>query len=37
MARYAAMPFLKVWYSRIDIDEVSRQFDQGPGKVVHAA
>ena len=27
MARYAAMPFLKVWYSRIDIDEVSRQFD----------
>ena len=27
MARSAAMPFLKVWYSRIDIDEVSRQFD----------
>ena len=27
MAGYAAMPFLKVWYSRIDIDEVSRQFD----------
>ena len=27
IAGYAAMPFLKVWYSRIDIDEVSRQFD----------
>jgi len=27
MAGYAAMPFLKVWYSRIDIDEVNRQFD----------
>jgi uncharacterized protein (DUF2252 family) len=27
MANYAAMRFLKVWYSRIDIDEVSRLFD----------
>ena len=27
MAGYAAMRFLKVWYSRIDIDEVNRQFD----------
>ena len=27
MAGYAAMRFLKVWYSRIDIDEVSRLFD----------
>jgi uncharacterized protein (DUF2252 family) len=27
MAGYAAMPFLKVWYSSIDIDEVNRQFD----------
>jgi uncharacterized protein (DUF2252 family) len=27
MASYAAMRFLKVWYSRIDIDEVSRLFD----------
>ena len=27
MAGYAAMPFLKVWYSRIDIDEVNRLFD----------
>jgi uncharacterized protein (DUF2252 family) len=27
MAGYAAMRFLKVWYSRIDIDDVSRQFD----------
>jgi len=27
MARYAAMRFLDVWYSRIDIDEVSRVFD----------
>jgi uncharacterized protein (DUF2252 family) len=27
MANYASMRFLKVWYSRIDIDEVSRLFD----------
>src|SRR5262249_24179535 len=27
MANYAAMRFLDVWYSRIDIDEVSRLFD----------
>jgi uncharacterized protein (DUF2252 family) len=27
MASYASMRFLKVWYSRIDIDEVSRLFD----------
>jgi uncharacterized protein (DUF2252 family) len=27
MARYAAMRFLAVWYSRIDVDEVSRLFD----------
>ncbi len=27
MAGYAAMRFLEVWYSRIDIDEVSRLFD----------
>jgi hypothetical protein len=27
MAGYAAMHFLEVWYSRIDIDEVSRVFD----------
>src|SRR5437763_12341072 len=27
MANYATMRFLKVWYSRIDIDEVSRVFD----------
>jgi uncharacterized protein (DUF2252 family) len=27
MANYAAMRFLKIWYSRIDIDEVSRLFD----------
>ena len=27
MAGYAAMRFLQVWYSRIDIDEVSRLFD----------
>ncbi len=27
MASYAAMRFLKVWYSRIDVDEVSRLFD----------
>jgi uncharacterized protein (DUF2252 family) len=27
MANYAAMRFLKVWYSRIDIDEVSKLFD----------
>ena len=27
MANFAAMRFLKVWYSRIDIDEVSRLFD----------
>ncbi len=27
MANYAGMRFLKVWYSRIDVDEVSRLFD----------
>jgi uncharacterized protein (DUF2252 family) len=27
IANYALMRFLKVWYSRIDIDEVSRLFD----------
>jgi uncharacterized protein (DUF2252 family) len=27
MAQYAAMRFFDVWYSRIDIDEVSRLFD----------
>ena len=27
MVSYAAMPFLKVWYSRIDVDDVSRLFD----------
>ena len=27
MANYAAMRFLKVWYSRIDVNEVSRLFD----------
>jgi uncharacterized protein (DUF2252 family) len=27
MANYAAMRFLKVWYSRIDVDEVSSLFD----------
>jgi len=27
MANYARMRFLKVWYSRIDVDEVSRVFD----------
>jgi uncharacterized protein (DUF2252 family) len=27
MANYATMRFLKVWYSRIDVDEVSRLFD----------
>ena len=27
MANYAPMRFLKVWYSRIDVDEVSRLFD----------
>ena len=27
MANYAAMPFLKVWYSRIDVDKVSKLFD----------
>jgi uncharacterized protein (DUF2252 family) len=27
MANYATMRFLNVWYSRIDIDEVSRLFD----------
>jgi uncharacterized protein (DUF2252 family) len=27
MANYATMRFLKVWYSRIDIDEVSKLFD----------
>ena len=28
MANYAGMRFLNVWYSRIDIDEVSRLFDE---------
>ena len=27
MANYAAMRFLEVWYSRIDVDEVTRLFD----------
>jgi len=27
MANYAAMRFLKVWYSRIDVDEVTSLFD----------
>ena len=27
MANYATMRFLEVWYSRIDVDEVSRLFD----------
>jgi len=27
MASYAAMPFLKVWYSRIDVDDLGRLFD----------
>src|SRR5450755_2800948 len=27
MANYAAMRFLNVWYSRIDVDEVTRLFD----------
>ena len=27
MAGYATMRFLEVWYSRIDVDEVSRLFD----------
>jgi len=27
MTNYAAMRFLQVWYSRIDVDEVSRLFD----------
>jgi uncharacterized protein (DUF2252 family) len=27
MANYAAMPFLKAWYSRIDVDQVARLFD----------
>jgi uncharacterized protein (DUF2252 family) len=27
MANYATMRFLEIWYSRIDIDEVSRLFD----------
>ena len=27
MANYAAMRFLKVWYSRIDVDEVTKLFD----------
>jgi uncharacterized protein (DUF2252 family) len=27
MANYATMRFLKVWYSRIDVDEVSRLYD----------
>ena len=27
MANYATMRFLKVWYSRIDVDEVTRLFD----------
>jgi uncharacterized protein (DUF2252 family) len=28
MANYAAMPFLEVWYSRIDIGKVNRLFDE---------
>jgi uncharacterized protein (DUF2252 family) len=36
MAGYAAMRFLDVWYSRIDIDEVSREFDpHQPKTAVH--
>ena len=27
MSRYASMRFLKVWYSRLDIDEVTRLYD----------
>ena len=27
MAKYAGMRFLEIWYSRIDIDDVSRLFD----------
>jgi uncharacterized protein (DUF2252 family) len=27
MAKYASMRFLEVWYSRIDVDDVSRLFD----------
>jgi uncharacterized protein (DUF2252 family) len=27
MAHYAAMRFLEVWYSRVDVDEVTRLFD----------
>ena len=27
MANYASMPFLKVWYSRIDVGQVSKLFD----------
>jgi hypothetical protein len=27
MANYAAMRFLEVWYSRIEVDEVSKMFD----------
>jgi uncharacterized protein (DUF2252 family) len=27
MANYAAMRFLKVWYSRIEVDQVSKMFD----------
>ena len=33
MANYAAMRFLEVWYSRIDIDEVDRLFDALQPKV----
>jgi uncharacterized protein (DUF2252 family) len=36
MAGYAAMRFLDIWYSRIDIDEVSRAFDAvQPKAAVH--
>jgi uncharacterized protein (DUF2252 family) len=36
MANYAAMRFLEVWYSRIDVDEVSRLFDAlQPKAAVH--
>ncbi len=33
MANYATMRFLKVWYSRIDVDEVTRLFDAVQPKV----
>jgi Uncharacterized protein conserved in bacteria (DUF2252) len=32
MANYAAMRFLKVWYSRIEVDEVSKMFDSVQSK-----